>query len=47
MPRVLFTTNFLENGVYPRHVRVGFASAHEQREFLERTRPGRVPAACG
>jgi hypothetical protein len=39
MPRVLFSANFLENGVYTRHVRVGFATAHEQREFLERNRP--------
>jgi hypothetical protein len=39
MPRVFFTSDFLEDGVYTCHVRVGFATAHEQRDFLERNRP--------
>jgi hypothetical protein len=36
MPRVLFTANSLENGVYTCHVRVGFASAPELQDFLTR-----------
>jgi hypothetical protein len=36
MPRVLFTANFLENGVYTCHARVGFASARELQDFLIR-----------
>jgi hypothetical protein len=39
MPRILFTANFLGNGVYTCHARVSFATAHEQRDFLERNRP--------
>ena len=36
MSRILFVSNFLENGIYTCHARVGFASAREQRDFLQR-----------
>ena len=36
MSRILFVSNFLENGIYTCHARIGFASAREQRDFLKR-----------